>query len=64
MDSLHLEHGGRDALLAESGDDVDDEEGGPAEQEDAHDDADGDRRLVLLQQGRVAGRNFDFLKLE
>ena len=41
----YLEERGRDAVLAEPGDDVDDEEGRPAEQEDAHYDADRDGRL-------------------
>lgn len=45
-----LEGRGGYAILADAEDDVDDKEGGPAEQEDPHDDADGDGRLVLLQQ--------------
>ena len=43
--TAYLEERGRDAVLAEPGNDVDDEKGRPAEQEDAHDDADRDGRL-------------------
>lgn len=43
-----LEGGQGHAILAESGPDVDHEERGPAQQEDAHDDPDGHGRLVLL----------------
>ena len=50
---VNLEERGRDAVLAEPRDDVDNEEGRPAEEEDAHDDPDGDGRLVLQVQRRL-----------
>ena len=53
---VNLEERGRDAVLAEPRDDVDDEEGRPAEEEDAHDDPDGDGRLVLQVQRRLGRR--------
>ena len=43
----YFEDDGRDAGLAESGHDVDAEERDPADQEDAHDDAQRDGRLVV-----------------
>lgn len=48
-----LERLAADAGLAEGGHDVDAEERHPADEEDAHDDADGDGRLVV---GDVIGR--------
>ena len=41
------EDDGRNARRTEGADDVDGEERRPAEQEDAHDDAERDRRLVI-----------------
>lgn len=41
-----------DARLAEGGDDVDGEEGHPAHEEDAHDDADRDGRFVVRDVAR------------
>lgn len=43
------------ARLAEGGDDVDAEEGHPAEEERAHDDADGDCGLVVTDVVGAAG---------
>ncbi len=48
----HFEYRGRDAVLAQPRDDVDDEERRPTEEEHAHDDADRDRRFMLLIQRR------------
>ena len=48
-----LEHRGADTVLAQAGDDIDHEEGGPAQQEHPHDYPNGDGSLVLLQQRRV-----------
>ena len=49
----HLEKRRRDAVLAQPRNDVDDEKGRPAEEEDAHDDADRNGRLVLQVQRRL-----------
>ena len=49
----HFEDDGRDARLAESGHDVDAEEGNPADEENAHDDTERNGRLVI---GDVIGR--------
>lgn len=51
----NLECHAGDARLAEGGDDVDAEEGHPAEQEGAHDDADGDGGLVVTDVVGAAG---------
>jgi hypothetical protein len=58
--SSYLEYDWADTILAHARDDVDDEEWSPAEEKHAHDDPDGDRGLVLLEQGRI--RYFGRLK--
>lgn len=51
----NLECHAGDTRLAEGGDDVDAEEGHPAEQEGAHDDAYGDGGLVVTDMVGAAG---------